>query len=216
MSERRRADLARWMQRWGVDSAGSALDWSAVFDRSGLASTDVVLDIGFGHGESVLDLARRHPDRSVVGIEVHTPGIATVLEAVEREGLTNVRVVHGDALMFLDRIPAGSLSEVRAFFPDPWPKERQHHRRLVRADVVAALTDRLRVGGALRLATDVEEYADRMVDACTADPRLHGGRLELPDDRLDEQPDDRPCTRFERRGIDEGRRATDLRYERIE
>jgi tRNA (guanine-N7-)-methyltransferase len=221
MSARRRADVARWMDEWGIEPAGPPLDWPIAFggrspqitDRAEHGRThgsvfDVVLDIGFGHGESVLELARRAPTRSVIGIEVHTPGVATVLEAVEREGLDNVRLVHGDALDFLERVPAASLSEVRIFFPDPWPKERQHHRRLVRADVVAALTDRLRSGGVLRLATDVECYADRMMVVCDADARLRGGRVE--------QPDDRPLTRFERRGIDEGRHTTDLHYERIE
>jgi tRNA (guanine-N7-)-methyltransferase len=195
------------MERWGIDVSGPPLDWSSVFDRADGSSTDVVLDIGFGHGESVLDLSGRHPERSVIGIEVHTPGIATVLEAVEREGLRNVRVVHGDALGFLDRVPARSLLEVRAFFPDPWPKERQHHRRLVRPDVVAALTDRLRIDGLLRIATDVDDYAARMIETCDAEPRLVGGPLD--------DPSDRPPTRFERRGIEEGRRATDLRYRRI-
>ena len=201
MSEQRRADLARWMERWGIDPTGPLLDLET---RLG---TDVVVDIGFGHGESVLDLARRSPERTVIGIEVHTPGIATVLEAVERDGLDNVRIVHGDALEFLDRIPARSLSEIRVFFPDPWPKERQHHRRLVRPDVVAALTDRLRVGGLLRIATDVDDYATRMIETCAAEPRLAGHTID--------DPSDRPRTRFERRGIEAGRRPTDLRYERI-
>jgi len=208
MSTQRRADVARWMDEWGIAPSGPPLDWPIAFGRTHRSGFDVVLDIGFGHGESVLELARRAPTRSVIGIEVHTPGVATVLEAVEREGLGNVRLVHGDALDFLERVPAASLSEVRIFFPDPWPKERQQHRRLVRADVVAALTDRLRGGGVLRLATDVESYADRMMVVCDADARLRGGRVE--------RPDDRPLTRFERRGIDEGRHTTDLRYERID
>jgi tRNA (guanine-N7-)-methyltransferase len=225
MSESRRADLDRWMERWGLDATGPELDWGIVGGTGTTSATPrgVVLDIGFGHGESVLDLARRRPDLSVVGIEVHTPGVATVLDAVAREELANVQVVHGDALAFLDRVPGDSLSEVRAFFPDPWPKERQHHRRLVRPDVVAAFTDRLRVGGTLRLATDVEEYADSMDRACGGEPRLRGGTVDRVHDRLDDRlddradgrVDDRPVTRFERRAISEGRGVTDLRFERI-
>lgn len=215
--------MARWLETRGLDPTGPTLDWRSVFGRGRnvgvdpladpLAdvpvdpNVDVVLDIGFGHGESVLDLARRSPGVGVVAVEVHTPGVSTLLEIVEREGLDNVRVVHGDALEFIGRIPAASLGEVRALFPDPWTKARQHHRRLVRDDVVAAFTDRLRVGGVIRLATDVDEYAERMVAACDAEPRLSGGRID--------EPTDRPTTRFERRAIAEGRRTTDLRYVRI-
>lgn len=208
LSEGRRADLARWMATWGIETTGPPLEWSSVFAEPVVdPGKDVVLDIGFGHGESVLDLARRCPERGVIGIEVHTPGVATVLEAVEREGLGNVRMVHGDALSFLERIPVESVVEVRVLFPDPWPKERQQHRRLIRSDVVAALGDRLRVGGVLRMATDVEGYAAEMIGACNAEPRFEGGPIAGPADR--------PITRFEQRGIDEGRHTTDLRYERI-
>jgi tRNA (guanine-N7-)-methyltransferase len=202
LSPKRRADLTRWLERWGVAVEGAALDWTQVFGRAGT----VVLDVGFGHGESVLDLARTNPEVDVLGVEVHTPGVATLLEAVERDGLTNVRVSLGDVLPLLDRIPAGSLAEIRVFFPDPWPKERQHHRRLVRSDVVAAFVDRLRIGGRLRLATDVAEYAQQMIAACESDGRLRGGTVE---------PTDRPLTRFERRAAEEGRPVTDLAYRRI-
>jgi tRNA (guanine-N7-)-methyltransferase len=223
LSDRRRADVARWLETRGLEPTGPALDWRSVFghhrnagadpvtdpvtDPAADVLLDVVLDIGFGHGESVLDLARRSPGTDLVAVEVHTPGVATLLEIVEREGLDNVRVVHGDALVFIERVPASSLAEVRALFPDPWTKTRQHHRRLVRDDVVAALTDRLRIGGVIRLATDIDDYADRMTAACEDEPRLSGGRID--------EPTDRPTTRFERRAIAEGRRTTDLRYVRI-
>ena len=231
LSERRRADMQRWLETRGLEPTGPPLDWRLVFGHhrspgadplidpvsdpgtAGSADApldallDVVLDIGFGHGESVLELARRSPDSGLVAVEVHTPGVATLLEIVEREGLDNVRVVHGDALVLIERIPAASLAEVRALFPDPWTKTRQHHRRLVRDDVVAALTDRLRIDGVIRLATDVDDYAERMIAACDGEPRLSGGRIG--------EPTDRPTTRFERRAIAEGRRTTDLRYVRI-
>jgi tRNA (guanine-N7-)-methyltransferase len=159
----------------------------------------------------VLDLARRARARArrlgIIGVEVHTPGVATVLEAVEKEGLDDVRIAHADALALLDRVPADSLHEIRILFPDPWPKERQQHRRLVRADVVAACTDRLRVGGTLRLATDDDDYAAAMLAACATDVRLEGGRF-------DDAPD-RPTTRFEQRALAAGRRTTDLVHLRV-
>ena len=219
--------MERWLETRGLEPTGPPLDWRSVFGHIGSVGgdpgadqgtagaadvppdvvIDVVIDIGFGHGESVLDLARRSPGTGLVAVEVHTPGVATLLEIVEREGLDNVRVVHGDALVFIERVPAASLAEVRALFPDPWTKTRQHHRRLIRDDVVAALTDRLRIGGVIRLATDIDDYAELMVAACHGEPRLSGGRID--------EPTDRATTRFERRAIAEARRTTDLRYVRI-
>jgi tRNA (guanine-N7-)-methyltransferase len=182
--------------------SGDLLDLSALV-RPG---DEIVLDIGFGGGESVIALARERPHQSIIGVEVHTPGVARVLADVEALGLTNVRVVEGDALRFLDRVPVASLAGVRIWFPDPWPKVRQRDKRLVQASVVTRLVDRLRPGGDLHLATDVADYATQMVAVCGGEPRLTGGVVE--------RPAWRPLTRFERRGIDEGRTAVDLVYHR--
>ena len=143
---------------------------------------------------------------AIVGLEVHTPGVAALLQAIEAHGLTNVRVVHGDVLVFLDRVAPTSLAGVRIYFPDPWPKVRQHHRRLVDAEVVRALTDRLMIGGSLHLATDIADYARVMQVAGDADERLTGGTIE--------RPAFRPMTRFEQRGVDDGRHPTDLWFVR--
>ncbi len=190
------------MAAWGLDEAGPIIDSTTVFGRP----VDVILDIGFGHGESIVAMAASAPDEGIIGVEVHTPGVATMLDAVAVCGLENVRVVHGDVLVFLDRIGAGTLSGVRIFFPDPWPKVRQHHRRIVRDDVVGALTDRLQIGGTLHLATDIADYAAAMERACRVEPRLAGGVID--------RPGWRPVTRFERRGLEEGRTAVDLLYRR--
>ena len=203
MAPARQDRFVAWLERWGLEESGPPLEWAAVFGRR----SDVVLDIGFGHGESVLDLARRQPAVDIVGIEVHTPGVATVLDAIESDGLRNVRVVFGDGLRFLDRVSAETLASVRVLFPDPWPKPRQHHRRMVAADTVAAFTDRLCVGGTLHLATDITDYAAAMRVAADGEPRLTGGPV-------DRSTADRPLTRFEQRGIAEGRTATDLLYAR--
>jgi tRNA (guanine-N7-)-methyltransferase len=200
LSPKRQAEFDEWIARWSLAVQGPPLDWREVFGRSG----DVVLEIGFGHGESTIEMATADPATDVVGVEVHRPGVVTVLDAIEHRGLHHVRVVHGDVLVFLDRIPAGSLAGIRIFFPDPWTKRRNHHRRLVGADVVAALADRLRAGGTLHLATDIADYADAMESACATDPRLTGGRIA--------RPEWRPLTRFEQRGIDAGRSPVDLRY----
>jgi len=202
LSPARQARFTEWLAHWGLDETGPVIDWSIEFG----AALPVVLDIGFGHGESISQTARADPATAIVGLEIHTPGVATLLEAIDTHGLTNVRVVHGDALVFLDRVAPSSLAGVRIWFPDPWPKVRQHHRRLVDVEVVHALTDRLTIGGTLHLATDVADYAAVMQKACNADERLSGSVIE--------RPTFRPMTRFERRGIDEGRHATDLWYAR--
>ena len=178
------------------------LDLGAEFGRR----AGVVLDIGFGGGEATIELARARPDRDVLAIDVHTPGIGRLLESIERDRLTNVRVIDGDALVFVERIPAAILHEIRILFPDPWPKVRQRHRRLVRADVVATLTDRLVPGGTLHIATDVADYAAQVLAVCSAEPRLAGGIVERPVERT--------ITRFEQRGIDAGREAVDLVFTR--
>lgn len=202
LSPARQARFSEWLARWGLDESGAVIDWSNEFGTP----LPVVLDIGFGHGESISPMALADPATAIVGLEIHTPGVATLLEAIDAEGLTNVRVVHGDVLVFLDRVASSSLAGVRIYFPDPWPKVRQHHRRLVDAEVVHVLTDRLTIGGTLHLATDVGDYAAVMQTACNADDRLTGGVIE--------RPAFRPMTRFERRGIDEGRHPTDLWYVR--
>ena len=202
LSPTRQAHLDRWKSMWGIDETGEPIDWAGVFG----SPIDVVLDIGFGHGESTVTMAAADPTTGIVGFEVHTPGVATMLHAVDDAGLANVRVVHGDVLVFLDRVNPGSLAGVRIYFPDPWPKVRQHHRRIVNHDVVRALTDRLRIGGTLHLATDIADYASVMQRVCNDEPRLEGGVIE--------RPSWRPLTRFERRGLDEGREPIDLLYER--
>ena len=202
LSPKRQAEFDAWIETWGLSIDGPLLEWSDVFGRDG----EVVLDVGFGHGESTIALAAVEPDVDVIGVEVHTPGVVTVLDAIEHQGLHQIRVVHGDVLALLDRVPAESLAGIRVYFPDPWTKRRNHHRRLIRPDVLGALVDRLRSGGFLHLATDIVDYAESMQSVCEAELRLTGGVIE--------RPDWRPLTRFEQRGLDAGRQPTDLRYTR--
>ncbi len=210
LSPKRQAEFDRWIADWAIPMEGPLLDWAEVFPRPDGHGRDpargVVLDIGFGHGESTIQMARAQPELDVIGVEVHDPGVVTVLDAIVNDPLPQVRVMHGDTVPFLDRLGPQSLRVVRIFFPDPWRKQRQHHRRLVRSDVVTALVDRLELGGELHLATDIADYAELMKQVCDAEPRLEGGIVE--------RPDARPLTRFEQRGLDEGRPPTDLVYRR--
>jgi tRNA (guanine-N7-)-methyltransferase len=202
LSAARTALFERLGPRFLLDEAGPPLVLADVFRRD----TATVLDIGIGWGETLLAMARAEPDLDVIGCDVHTPGVANVLAGIEEHGLTNVRAMHGDALVFLDRLPAASLVGVRVFFPDPWPKVRHHHRRLVRDDVVGRLVARLRPGGFLHLATDIEDYAQQMRTVCDLRPELTGGPIA--------RPPERPVTRYEQKGIEAGHEVVDLRYTR--
>ncbi len=165
-----------------------------------------VLDIGFGYGAALVELARADRTQRVIGVEVHTPGIASVLDAIEADRLDHVHLVEGDVLEFLPRIVPGSLAAIRIWFPDPWPKARQQRRRIVRPDVVAALVPLLRPAGVLHLATDIDDYAVQMQRVCDAHPGLVGGRVG--------RPEWRPITGYERRGLAAGRQPVDLVYRR--
>ena len=210
LSVKRQAEFDRWITEWSIPMEGPLLDWAQVFPgpdgEPREPARGVVLDIGFGHGESTIQMARAEPDLDIIGVEVHDPGVVTVLDAIVNDPLPHVRVMHGDIVPFLDRLGPETLRVVRIFFPDPWKKQRQHHRRLVRSDVVTALVDRLEIGGELHLATDIVDYAELMKQVCDAEQRLEGGVIE--------RPNARPLTRFEQRGLDEGRPPTDLRYHR--
>ncbi len=203
MSEARTARYEPALARWALPTDGPVLDLSTVFGTDG----PFVMEVGFGGGESVVELAGAPMDACFIAIDVYTPGIATVLEAIEANGWQHVRVVDGDALDFLPRLASQSLDEVRVWFPDPWPKARQQRRRIIRPEITGMIVDRLRVGGVLHLATDIADYAEQMAAVCDGEPRLTGGEIE--------RPAWRPLTRYEQRGIEAGRDVVDLVYRRI-
>lgn len=203
LSAVRKAAYDAAMGLFGVPVAGLEL---SLVDEFGPADR-YSLDVGFGAGEALIELARVRPDECMVGVEVHTTGLAAVLDVVVADGLRNVRVVDGDVVDFLPRLPAGSLDEVRVFFPDPWPKQRQQHRRLIRSDVMPMFVDRLRSGGRLHLATDDAGYAQQMQTVCAAEGRLVGGVVD--------RPQWRPVTRYETRALDATRPIVDLIYRRL-
>lgn len=183
-----------------LDETGPVLELDAVFGRE----APIVLEVGFGYGDATIAMAHHQPELDLIAVDVHTPGVAGVLEAIEQDGLPNVRVVQGDAIVFIDRLPACSLAGVRIFFPDPWPKIRQRHRRLVRPDLVARFVDKLAPGGVIHLATDVADYAAQMRNVCTNADGL---------EPMSDVPW-RPPTRYELKGRDAGRSSTDLAYRR--
>lgn len=163
-----------------------------------------VLEIGFGMGASFLEMAMMYPYENYIGIEVHPPGVGAVLHGIEQHALQNVRVYREDATMVCrEWIPDGCLSRIQIYFSDPWPKKRHHKRRLIQKDFIALLTRKLKPGGFLHLATDIDHYAEHMQGVLGAFPSFH---------RLEVVPYLRPMTKYERFALEKGHVVTDLLY----
>ena len=214
MTDSQRAWLDRYADRWviPVDHGDQAsqiapqppLDLAAIFGRSG----DLVVEVGSGHGETLVAAALARPDCDFLGFEVFEAAIGATLGKIADHGLTNVRLVMGDAVPGLAYLlPPGSIDELWVFFPDPWPKKRHHKRRLVTAGFVELAGERLKPGGRLRLATDWDDYADAMTTVMAQAPGL---RLASTDRFAT-----RPITRFERRGLASGRTIHDFQYDKV-
>jgi tRNA (guanine-N7-)-methyltransferase len=182
------------------------LDLDAVFGRA----APRILEIGFGMGEGLAEMAAAHPDNDYIGVEVHTPGVGALLKQISERGLTNVRLIQHDAVEVLAGMLApDSLDGVHVFFPDPWHKKRHHKRRLIQAPLIQLLASRIRPGGYIHLATDWQEYAEQMLAVLTAEPLLKNTVNDYAP-----RPDTRPLTKFEQRGIRLGHGVWDLVFRR--
>ena len=181
---------------------GPTLDLVEVFGND----NSVCLEIGCGRGDLAASFGPAHLNQNLIAIDIHTRGIANILQGIENHSLTNTRVVEGDVLVLLKRFADASLSEVWVFFPDPWPKPREQRRRLMRADVVQEFARVLKVGGVLRLATDIEDYWRKSITVVSANESFEDPELSRPDWRIE--------TVFERRGISEGRPPVDIYWTR--
>ena len=204
----RRAMDAYW-SRYGVDFSPTRLDLDALFGRVARR----VLEIGFGNGDHLVELAMAHPQADFIGIEVHPPGVGHLLLKAQAAGLTNLRVFSHDALEVLAQMLAPeSLDCLLVLFPDPWHKARHHKRRLVNAAFAALAGSRLRPGGTLQLATDWTPYAQWMLEVLNGHPDF---RNLSPDNGWVPRDVARNPTRFERRGERLGHAVHDLLYERV-
>lgn len=198
--------LERLAARYLVPEDGSVLDFPTLYGRV----APVVLEIGCGMGETTVQIAHENPDTDYLGIEVHSPGVGSLLLRAESAGLDNLRVLQHDAVEVVrERIAPATLSGVHIYFPDPWPKKRHHKRRLIQPAFVALLATRLRPGGYVHLATDWEEYAQQMLAVLSADPSLVNQAAGFAP-----RPAWRPLTKFERRGLALGHGVRDLLFTR--
>ncbi|MCX2728614.1 tRNA (guanosine(46)-N7)-methyltransferase TrmB [Saccharopolyspora sp. NFXS83] len=205
-----------WDRHWSAmgDSVDALppgqLDTAAWFGRT----APVVLEIGPGMGETTAQLAAAAPEVDHLAVEVYKPGLAQLLLRAEHLELANLRLLRGDAVVLLrEHFEPGSLSGVRIFFPDPWPKKRHHKRRLVQQETVELIASRLAPGGFVHMATDWESYAEQMLEVCSAVPELRNRYADEPGGWAP-RPEWRPVTKFENRAHDEGRVIHDLIFER--
>jgi tRNA (guanine-N7-)-methyltransferase len=188
--------------KYMVNYAKAPLDYEQVFGRK----APVVLEIGFGMGQTTAHIAKQMPEKDFIGVEVHTPGVGSLLKLIGEEELANLRVVQHDAVEVLrDMIPAASLAGVHIYFPDPWHKARHNKRRLIQPAFVKTLCDHLAPGGYLHLATDWEDYANQMLEVLSAEPALQNTA-----EGFAPQPAYRPLTKFENRGLKLGHGVWDL------
>ncbi len=194
---------------FGIDYSETALNLTELFGRE----ADTVLEIGFGNGDSLWQMAMANPGRNYLGIEVHRPGVGHLLHLVDDSGCTNIRVSNHDAVEVLEhQIPDNSLSRLQLFFPDPWHKKKHHKRRIVQNTFIQLVAKKLKPGGVFHLATDWENYAEHMLEVLN-----HSSAFKnlSSDGDFVPRPDERPITKFETRGHRLGHGVWDLMFEKV-
>jgi len=194
------------LPKFGIPYAPHPIDLDRAFGRS----APKVAEIGFGMGETTATIAAQHPENDYLGIEVHTPGVGSLLKRIAELNLTNVRIIQHDAVEILQNMIAPeALDAVHIFFPDPWPKKRHHKRRLIQPPLIAMLCEKLKPGGYIHTATDWREYAEQILAVMSAEPRLVNTAHDYAP-----RPDYRPLTKFENRGLKLGHGVWDVIFRR--
>jgi len=194
--------------RFGIEASDTPIDFNTTYRRE----APTILEIGFGNGDTLAEIAGNHPDNNYLGIEVHRPGVGHLLMRIEEYGLENVRVMCADAVEVLQsQIGDGTLEAVYLFFPDPWHKKRHHKRRQVQPEWAQLVRRKLKVGGYLHMATDWQEYAEHMLSVLTD---AEGFVNQSTTSGFIERPDYRPNTKFEQRGTRLGHGVWDLMFKR--
>lgn len=191
---------------YGVDYAEHTINLNELFG----SEAESVLEIGFGNGDSLWQMAQAQPDKNFFGIEVHRPGVGHLLHLMDSSGCDNIRISNHDAVEVLEQqIPDHSLDRVQLFFPDPWHKKKHHKRRIVQPAFAQLVAQKLKPGGIFHLATDWENYAEHMLhtlNSCELFENLS------PDNTFVEKPAERPITKFETRGQRLGHGVWDLLF----
>lgn len=190
------------LPKYGIPFKQGLIDLDQIFGRD----APKILEIGFGMGESTAIIAQAHPENDYLGIEVHTPGVGSLLNEIEAQELTNLRIIQHDAVDVLQHmLPEACLDGVHIFFPDPWPKAKHHKRRLIQPALITTLCQHLKSGGYIHAATDWEEYAEQILEVLSQETQLTNTATDYAT-----RPDYRPITKFEKRGLKLGHGVWDL------
>ncbi|MFH4354102.1 MAG: tRNA (guanosine(46)-N7)-methyltransferase TrmB [Neisseriaceae bacterium] len=191
---------------WGLPYGKEIIKLDEIFGRTNAK----ILEIGFGMGHTIAEMARRQPDLDYLGIEVYSPGVGNLLHLIKQEGLTNIRIIQYDAVQVLESmLQDEALTGVHIYFPDPWPKRRHHKRRLIQAPFIQLLVQKVKKSGYIHLATDWKEYAYQMLEVLTAEKTLVNKFTAFAP-----RPAERPLTKFELRGQRLGHSSWDLLFEK--
>jgi len=225
--EAKRKDIRSYVIRGGRITEGQKAAFDRYWDQYGLSLYDgeissdktfsnnapLVVEVGFGMGDSLLEMAKAEPDKNFVGIEVHPPGVGRLINSAGKDEIKNLRVYMADAVDVLnDCFADNSIDRFQLYFPDPWHKKKHHKRRIVQTEFSNLILKKLKVGGVFHLATDWENYAEYMVEVLEP---ITGFKNQAGKDIFSPRPDFRPITKFEKRGERLGHGVWDLLYEKM-
>jgi len=195
---------------YGIEYSPILLNLDKVFGRT----APRVLEIGFGNGDSLVQLASQNPASDFLGVEVHDPGIGHCMIAARAAGVENLKLICHDAIDVLqEQLAPGSLARINLYFPDPWPKKRHHKRRIVQPEFLKLCASRLESGASLHIATDWANYAEHIDEVLAESPHFECAERR---EHAGDQPLHRSATKFERRGLKKGHRIWDWRFQKIE
>lgn len=202
-----RALVQHWAE-YGLQLEQGVLDYAALFGNP----NPVILEIGFGNGASLLQMAQNAAGKNFIGVEVHRPGVGKLINDAQQAGVKNLKVFCDDAIEVLaSNVADGSLDGVQLFFPDPWHKKKHNKRRIVQPDFAQTIRFKLKTGGYFHMATDWQPYAEQMLDVLSA---ADGFRNQAGAGQYSPKPDYRPHTKFEKRGERLGHGVWDLVFVR--
>ncbi|MFL0811090.1 MAG: tRNA (guanosine(46)-N7)-methyltransferase TrmB [Agarilytica sp.] len=209
MTEGQKNAFEKWWPFYGLKLVDGEINPSDVFARE----APLVVEIGFGMGDSLLQMAKQEPDKNFIGIEVHPPGVGRLINLAGQEEVTNLRVYMADAKDVMeDCIPDASIDRFQLYFPDPWHKKKHHKRRIVQSEFLDLIADKMAEGGLVHLATDWEHYAEHMMEViCDADQCFANTAEEYC---FSPKPEFRPETKFEKRGARLGHGVWDIVFQR--
>ena len=198
--------LDNYWIKYGIEFSPKIINFEEIFE----SYKPLILDIGFGSGESTINHAISHPENNYLAVEVHRPGIGRLLNKIEENTLTNIKIIRYDVIDILqEQIPDYSLTQIFIFFPDPWPKKRHHKRRLINTQLIKLIKKKLVMHGRLHIATDWEDYANNIMEIGNADSEL----INLAGyNNYSPRPEWRTETRFEHRGKKLEHNVWDLCY----